>query len=90
MKRIIAVEGDEVYTKAPFPFPLARVPQGHVWVEGDDASRSVDSNTYGPISKNLIQGKITHIIWPWKRNGRVDWENYQARTRVKKGDFDNK
>lgn len=27
-----------------------RVPLGHVWVEGDNASASKDSNTYGPVS----------------------------------------
>jgi inner membrane protease subunit 2 len=27
-----------------------RVPLGHVWVEGDNASMSKDSNTYGPVS----------------------------------------
>lgn len=27
-----------------------KVPLGHVWVEGDNAGMSKDSNTYGPVS----------------------------------------
>ena len=31
---------------------------GYVWVEGDNASNSVDSRFYGPIPRNLITGKV--------------------------------
>ena len=41
------------------------VPYGHVWIEGDNWRKSLDSNDFGPISKGLIQGKA---IWVWR-----DW-----------------
>ncbi|PNH58992.1 hypothetical protein VD0002_g8547 [Verticillium dahliae] len=56
IKRIIAVEGDVVRTKAPYPEPVARVPQGHIWVEGD-GDKTIDSNTYGPVPMSLVTGK---------------------------------
>ncbi|APA07382.1 hypothetical protein sscle_02g021520 [Sclerotinia sclerotiorum 1980 UF-70] len=68
VKRIIALEGDRVYTRAPYPYPIADIQAGHVWVEGDnnaDARNSLDSNHYGPIAVNLINGKLTRVLWPW-------------------------
>ncbi len=53
IKRVIALEGDTVITKSPYPFPKETVPEGHVWVEGEhpEGSRhSNDSNLYGPVS----------------------------------------
>lgn len=85
IKRVIAVEGDVVFTKAPYPNPTFKVPRGHVWVEGDGThggKNSLDSNTYGPISKNLITGKVTHILWPWKSFGAIRWWEFRPKTRV--------
>ncbi|KAK6614782.1 mitochondrial inner membrane protease subunit [Botrytis cinerea] len=67
IKRIIALPGDRVYTHAPYPYPYADIPAGHVWVEGDnaDSRKTLDSNHYGPIAINLITGKLTHVLWPW-------------------------
>ncbi|KAL5596011.1 hypothetical protein FOVSG1_009700 [Fusarium oxysporum f. sp. vasinfectum] len=49
VKRVVALENDVIKTKAPHPLPTVRVPQGHVWVEGDGPpGSSLDSNTYGP------------------------------------------
>lgn len=56
VKRIIGLEGEI--------FNDQQIPQGHVWVQGDNKHLSVDSNQYGPIPKGLIKGKVTYIIWP--------------------------
>lgn len=76
-----------VVTRAPSPLPTVQVPVNHVWVEGDnrDANKSLDSNTYGPIPVNLIQGKVTHILWPWKSLGPIHWWEFRGRTRVIRG-----
>jgi len=84
IKRVIALEGDRVYTRSPYPFPIAEVPEGHVWVEGDGGGgrKSLDSNTYGPISKSLITGRITHVLWPRSSFGPVHWWEFKGKTRV--------
>ncbi|KAL6160634.1 hypothetical protein ACJQWK_02239 [Exserohilum turcicum] len=41
------------------------VPYGHVWIEGDNWRRSLDSNDFGPISKGLIQGKAVKVWRNW-------------------------
>lgn len=61
-----------VQTRPPYPHQQVRVPKGHVWVEGD-GEKSKDSNYYGPISARLITGRITHILSPLDRAGRVKW-----------------
>ncbi|CAJ2501979.1 Uu.00g048320.m01.CDS01 [Anthostomella pinea] len=72
VKRVVGVAGDIIRTRNPYPVPTARVPPGHVWVEGDGGERdSRDSNTYGPIATGLIIGKVTHVIWPLHRFGKV-------------------
>ena len=49
IKRIIAIEGDLVETRPPYPERNVIVPNNHVWVEGDEAFHSRDSNVYGPV-----------------------------------------
>ncbi|KAI9757877.1 MAG: hypothetical protein M1815_005851 [Lichina confinis] len=72
MKRVVALPQEVVHTTPPYPRPWEIVPPGHVWVEGDDGRHSVDSNAYGPISMNLIVGRVTHILWPRQRYGPVE------------------
>lgn len=47
---------------------LKLVPNGHLWVEGDNA-HSVDSREFGPVSKGLVIGKVVCVIWPPQRWG---------------------
>jgi signal peptidase I len=49
VKRIVGLPGDRVQTRKPYPFRTVTVPDGCVWVEGDEGFHSVDSNTYGPV-----------------------------------------
>ncbi|KAK7061616.1 peptidase S24/S26A/S26B/S26C, partial [Favolaschia claudopus] len=69
VKRVIAVEGDLVQTLPPYPTPQARVPQGHLWVEGD-AFHSQDSNTFGPVPSGLVDSRLIWLVWPIWRIGR--------------------
>lgn len=79
-KRIVGLPGDLVPTRPPFPSPSVRVPAGHVWVEGDEGGKlTQDSNVYGPISIRLIQGRLTHILWPPRKAGRVRWWEHPDR-----------
>ncbi|XP_028814474.1 mitochondrial inner membrane protease subunit 2 isoform X2 [Denticeps clupeoides] len=69
IKRVIALEGDYIKTLG-YKNRYMRVPDGHLWIEGDHHGHSFDSNTFGPVSLGLIHGRASHIIWPphrWKR-----------------------
>jgi mitochondrial inner membrane protease subunit 2 len=87
IKRVIALPGDKVVTRAPYPTPIVYIPANHIWVEGDnrDGNKTLDSNHYGPISMGLVQGKVTHVLWPWNSAGKVRWWEFKGRTKVIKG-----
>lgn len=87
IKRVIALEGDKVYTRAPCPYPVVNIPKNHIWVEGDnkDGEKTLDSNHYGPIPLSLITGKVTHVLLPWKSSGVVRWWEFRGLSRVVKG-----
>lgn len=58
-KRVKGVAGDMVYFKDKHRAPvLLRVPEGHVWLLGDNPSNSNDSRFYGPVPLGMVQGRI--------------------------------
>ena len=50
-----------------------RVPEGHLWMMGDNRGDSYDSRGHmgdpggGFVSDDLVVGKVWALIWPWKR-----------------------
>jgi inner membrane protease subunit 2 len=86
VKRVIALQGDKIAPKPGYPGgdePLI-VPWGHVWVEGDaeDRDKSLDSNWFGPISRNLIVGRVTWVLWPWRHFAEVRWKDPELPDRL--------
>ena len=65
----------------------AWVPQGHVWVEGDNWRESHDSNYYGPISKSLVTGRAVAVVRPGSRFWTKPWVGFESRTRVVEGRY---
>lgn len=74
VKRIIALPGDRVTPRHQSGGSAQIVPWNHVWVEGDasDAKKTMDSNTYGPVSMSLISGRVMCVLWPRMRMLRWD------------------
>ncbi|MDQ1569298.1 MAG: signal peptidase [Actinomycetota bacterium] len=50
-------------------FPPKTIPQGQLWVMGDNRNRSSDSRVFGPIKKSKIVGRAILRIWPVTRLG---------------------
>jgi signal peptidase I len=44
--------------------PLLVVPDGHIWVEGDNPWNSSDSRNYGPVPASMIVGRVFLRVWP--------------------------
>lgn len=40
------------------------VPDGHVWLEGDNRFDSIDSRMYGPVPHNLLEGRALCKLLP--------------------------
>ncbi|RYG51458.1 hypothetical protein EON66_10730 [archaeon] len=44
-----------------------QVPDGHIWIEGDNPQNSLDSRTYGPIPAAAVTGRVVATVWPpWR------------------------
>ncbi|KAI5826556.1 LexA/Signal peptidase [Schizophyllum commune Tattone D] len=69
IKRIIALPGDTVKALQPWPDAVVTIPQGHMWVEGDDPYHSYDSNHFGAVPLALVESRLTGLLWPLERAG---------------------
>ena len=66
MKRVVALEGEmaEFFSYKTRQREKVLVPEGHIWVEGDNKENSKDSRDFGPISVALLDGIVRAKIWP--------------------------
>jgi signal peptidase I len=57
---------DEPYIHSPMlsNFPPTRIPEGYVFVMGDNRSVSLDSRSFGPVALSKIIGKAIFVYWP--------------------------
>eukprot|EP00892_Ulva_mutabilis_P007408 jgi/Ulvmu1/5039/UM021_0056.1 len=44
--------------------PLVQVPEGFVWLGGDNMAMSSDSRDYGPVPQSLLLGRLAAQVWP--------------------------
>ncbi|TKR67696.1 hypothetical protein L596_023807 [Steinernema carpocapsae] len=69
VKRITATEGKVVRPKIGPSF--LTVPEECIWVQSDNPKNHNDSNTYGPVQRGLLKGRVTRILWPLERSGKL-------------------
>lgn len=66
---------DRLYNSLNFPntdFPDGKVPEGHVFVMGDNRSNSTDSRMIGYVPLEDIIGRADLIFWPLKDIGLIN------------------
>ena len=75
---LVYVDGvplDEPYTQGKPSEPLKTavdvdisypytIPDGHIWVMGDNRTSSADSRYFGPIPVSSVSGRAAMIYWP--------------------------
>ena len=74
-------ELDEPYTNGKPSYPLTRtarnvevdfpytVPEGYVWVMGDNRTSSQDSRYFGAVPTSSITGRAALVYWPFENFG---------------------
>ena len=50
------------------PLEVVIVPPGHVWLSGDNPRNSLDSRMYGPVSLEMMLGKVTKKLFDSQTN----------------------
>ncbi|KAK3910996.1 Mitochondrial inner membrane protease subunit 1 [Frankliniella fusca] len=60
VKRLMGLPGDIKRNGLSF----TKVPEGHMWLEGDNSSNSRDSRSFGPVPQGLITGRALYKVWP--------------------------
>jgi signal peptidase I len=48
---------------SPISYPY-KVPEGYIWVMGDNRTRSADSRYFGVIDENAVIGRGMMVFWP--------------------------
>ena len=62
VKRIRGVAGDVIFDEESGNFVV--VPEGHLWILGDNPAESRDSRSYGPIPISSVHAKVMCTLWP--------------------------
>ena len=73
IKRVINTEGElaELYSQKEGRIVKVEVPQGHIWVEGDNKENSKDSRDFGPISLALVDGIVRYRVFPLNKINKL-------------------
>jgi len=80
-KRITGLPGDQILKPNG---GILTVPDGNVWLEGDNPQNSSDSRSYGALPVALLQGRVVARLWPlrgdaWLRRGARPSSKKQSR-----------
>eukprot|EP00547_Thalassionema_nitzschioides_P015312 CAMPEP_0194232974 /NCGR_PEP_ID=MMETSP0158-20130606/1123_1 /TAXON_ID=33649 /ORGANISM="Thalassionema nitzschioides, Strain L26-B" /LENGTH=216 /DNA_ID=CAMNT_0038965805 /DNA_START=263 /DNA_END=913 /DNA_ORIENTATION=+ len=79
-KRVLGLPGDTIVRPPPAMRRRRRrrddydnrkflvIPDGHIWIEGDNSMNSSDSRNYGPIPAAMIVGRVLFRVWPLRGN----------------------
>jgi signal peptidase I len=59
------------FEPSAYPTQCIRVPQGDVFVLGDNRLNSAASNRFGPIPESLIVGRAFVRVWPLTSIGGI-------------------
>ncbi|KAJ9075984.1 hypothetical protein DSO57_1030475 [Entomophthora muscae] len=81
-KRIIGMPGDTICTNPlspPEERSYMKIPPGHVWVQGDNASNSTDSRIYGPLPLGLVKSKVLYRAYPNFKSLRNNFKMLESR-----------
>ncbi|AOT69776.1 signal peptidase I [Geosporobacter ferrireducens] len=51
---------------------IDRIPEGQIFVMGDNRDNSLDSRSFGPVDMEMVQGKAIFRVLPVEKIGKLD------------------
>ena len=64
---------EDYLKEAPrYTLPPLKIPEGHVFMLGDNRNNSADSHVWGPLPLDHVRGKAVFRLWPPARLGLLD------------------
>ena len=61
-----------IFTPQTGPYTDVIVPDGYIFVMGDNRSGSSDSREFGFIPLEKVEGRVTYRLWPINKLGKID------------------
>ena len=58
------VKGGDIIQMDGFRRRVFVVPEGHVWLQGDNLSNSIDSRNYGAVPEATLKGRVLARVFP--------------------------
>ena len=62
--------GNTYPLKSTITYPYT-VPEGYIWVMGDNRENSTDSRAFGPVSVDAVLERAVFIYWPFDHFGSL-------------------
>ena len=69
---------DEINKKSKKNKEYVTVPDGHVWLQGDNEGNSTDSRDYGAVPMEMLRGRVFAKVWPMRERGWVERDERYA------------
>jgi mitochondrial inner membrane protease subunit 1 len=71
-KRVLGLPGDRILIQPQYWYQqeqIIEIPEGNVWLEGDNPFNSTDSRSYGPVPLALVKGLVAFKLFPLEEFG---------------------